>query len=161
MVRVVLADSQRGQLLPTSLCLFSPLLPLTPLTSYLPLLPSLPLPSYLPQQLSGPLSTSQCLSAALYISVHLCSFPPRLAARSGLCSISAVSLCIPVPLCTLRESLASLSLAVVALAGSRGCFSGSYGTLSHTWAFIKSLILKDKFEYLYKDSLIYTKMLDM
>lgn len=47
------------------------------------------------------------------------------------------------------------------LRAPRDCFSGSYGALSHTWAFIKSLILKDKCEYLYKDSLIYSKMLDM
>lgn len=47
------------------------------------------------------------------------------------------------------------------LRAPRDCFSGSYGALSHTWAFIKSLILKDKFEYLYKRILIYTKMLDM
>ena len=73
--------------------------------------------SYLPLCLARillPLSTSQYLSVSLSNSVHLCSFPPRLAARSGLCSIHSIS----VPLCTLRESLASLSLAVVALAGS-------------------------------------------
>lgn len=42
------------------------------------------------------------------------------------------------------------------LRAPRDCFSGSYGALSHTWAFIKSLILKDKFEYLYKYSLIHS-----
>lgn len=114
-----------------------------------------------PLDLSAALSISQHFSVSLSSSVHLCSFPPRLAARSGLPCTSLYIYVLSVPLCTLRESLASLSLAVVALAGSRDCFSGSYGALSHTWAFIKSLILKDKFEYLYSDSLIYIKMLDM
>ena len=101
-----------------------------------------------PLYLSLPLYPPQQLSVSLSSSVHLCSFPPRLAARSGLCTRLVVSLYIYV-LSVSQGSLASLSLAVVALAGSRDCFSGSYGALSHTWAFIKSLILKDKFEYLY------------
>ena len=72
------AASQRGQVQPTSFASHA--------SSLLPT--------------SAALRASQHFSVSLSNSVHLCSFPPRLAARSGLCSISVVSLCISVPLCT-------------------------------------------------------------
>lgn len=57
-------------------------------------------------------------------------------------------------------SLAS-SLAVVALAGSQRLRTLRFdGALSHTWAFIMSLILKENSEDLYKSSIIYIKVLD-
>ena len=115
------AASQRGQVLPTSFVSA----------------PSVPLCSYL--------SSSQHFSVSLSSSVHLCSFTPRLAARSGLC-ISVV----PLFLSVLSGSLLHLFLLQSSpLRAPRDCFSGSYGALSHTLAFIKSLILKGKFEYLY------------
>ena len=53
-----------------------------------------------------------------------------------------------------------LTLQSSPLRAPRDCFSGSYGSLSHTWAFIMSLILKENSEALYKSFIIYIKVLD-
>lgn len=115
--------------------------------------PCLPLPTSLLLSTCTLLSSSQCLSAALYIYVA-----SRLALRLAAgYVVSLVSLCILYS----RESLAYLSLAVVALAGSPRLRALRFdGALSHTWAFIMSLILKENSEDLYKSFIIYIKVLD-
>ena len=152
MVRVGLAASPSGQLQPASFILFHPLS--ASYSSHILPTSCILVHSSSPLDLSAALSVSQCLSAALHIYAA-----SRLAWR--LAAGSVVSLYIPVQpgtLCTarysrflsvLRSLLHLFPLQSSPLRAPRDCFSGSYGALSHTWAFIKSLILKDKFEYLY------------
>ena len=102
---------------------------------------SLPLSSYLPLLPRLPLYSYRSPTCLLFFT---CLFLPL---RSSLYLSGSLLYLFPLQSSPLRAP--------------RDCFSGSYGALSHTWAFIKSLILKDKFEYLYKGSLIYMKVLDL
>lgn len=109
----------------------------------------------------------RCLCTASFIPLRI---PASFVSLSLLPCLSELSesLCIPLYLyrvarVALRLPAGSLAtcLALVALAGSPRVRTLRFdGALSHTWAFIMSLILKENSEDLYKRLIIYIKVLD-